>query len=82
MHSIYMINFRVLYENLLRIEHNYLSWDKFLEQQEKNCEYATTLFIQATAVLSGVDICITSEISRPSDPYVRLSRSWEPVPES
>ena len=47
-----------------------------LIRQEENGRDATELFIKAAAVLLGVDIHITSEISRTSDPYVKLSRFW------
>ena len=38
-----------------------MTWHEFLNHQEKDTVFATELFIQATAVFLGIDICVTSE---------------------
>ena len=77
-----IINFRTLYEtegNDLRIENNNRTWHEFLNHQERDTVFATELFIQATAVFLGIDICVTSETCTPNLPYIMLGRCWEHI---
>ena len=53
-----------------------MSWEEMLLQQEKDGTYVDILFIQATAVLLGLDIYVTSENSKRETPFTIIKSSW------
>ena len=52
-------------------------WEEMLLQQEKNGTYVDILFIQATAVLLGLDIYVTSENSKRETPFTIIKSTWD-----
>ena len=73
----YIRQYRQLFEIGQIFEHvQNMSWEEMLLQQEKNGTYVDTLFIQATAVLLGLDIYVTSENSKRETPFTIIKSTW------
>ena len=72
--SLFIQHYRMFYEQTISAEHNNMTWDDFLNDQERNRTYCTELFTHATAVFLDNDIMVTSESFTT---FTRLSRSWD-----
>ena len=73
----YIRQYRQLFEIGQIFEHvQNMSWEEMLLQQEKNGTYVDILFIQATAVLLGLDIYVTSENSKRETPFTIIKSTW------
>ena len=73
----YVTHYRVLHdESVLDLHYDGRPWSDYLDNQERNGRYAEELFIKATSVMLGLDILVTSEISRMADPFVKISKNW------
>ena len=53
------------------------TWDELLNQQARDTIYATELFIKATAVMLGKDICVNSPSCDINSPFNRISCFWD-----
>ena len=72
----YVLQYNAIYNTSICIETG-IPWDKFLQNQERPGTYAEEIFIKACSVLLGLDIYITSETSRSSQPFIRITKNWE-----
>ena len=71
----YIQQYHTFYINELYEEYN-MTWDNFLIEQTHSGVYATELFIKTTAVLVGINICITSEYCTQQHPYNIVTSTW------